>query len=114
MSIIRNDQLPFSEIAHEFVGDDHGGVGITFLLVDAPPGRGPRLHQHPYEEVIIVQEGQGTYVMGDEETEVRAGETIVIPADTPHKFVSTGSERLRAVDIHVSPRFSTEWLEDSG
>ena len=43
------------------VGDDHGGVGITFLLVDASPGRGPALHQHPYEEIFIVQEGSARF-----------------------------------------------------
>jgi hypothetical protein len=47
MPVIRFEDLPMSNIAREFVGDDHG-VGMTFLLVDAPPGRGPSLHTHPY------------------------------------------------------------------
>ena len=38
VEIIRVDELPFSNIAREFVGDDHGGVGICAILVDAPPG----------------------------------------------------------------------------
>ena len=110
MSVMRFEDLPLSNIAREFVGDDHGGVGITFLLVDAPPGRGPALHQHPYEEIFIVQEGHATFVLGDQELEVGAGEIVVVPADTPHAFVNTGDEPLRQVDIHVSPRFSTQWL----
>jgi hypothetical protein len=28
----------------------------------------------------------------------------------PHRFVNIGTEILRQVDIHVSPRFITEWL----
>jgi hypothetical protein len=39
MTVIRIEDLPFSAIAHELVGADHG-VGITCLIVDAPPGRG--------------------------------------------------------------------------
>jgi mannose-6-phosphate isomerase-like protein (cupin superfamily) len=109
VTVIRVEDLPFSAIAHELVGTDHG-VGITVLIVDAPPGRGPELHKHPYEEILIVQEGEGTFVVGDEELVVRAGEVAIVPPDTPHKFVNTGDGPLRQIDIHVSPSFSTEWL----
>ena len=108
--VISQQELPFSNIAREFVGQDHGGVGITFLLVDAPPGRGPSLHRHPYEEVLIVQEGKATFELDGEELEVRAGEIVVVPPGTPHRFVNTGDGALRQVDIHVSPHFDTEWL----
>ena len=109
MTVIRVEDLPFSVIAHELVGADHG-VGITFLIVDAPRRRGPALHKHPYEEIFIVQEGQGTFVVGEEELVVGAGEIAIVPPDTPHKFVNSGDGPLRQVDIHVSPSFSTEWL----
>jgi mannose-6-phosphate isomerase-like protein (cupin superfamily) len=109
MPVIRFEDLPMSNIAREFVGDDHD-VGMTFLLVDAPPGRGPSLHTHPYEEIMIVQEGRGTFVLGDEEIEAGAGEIVVIPSGVPHRFVNSGDGPLRQIDIHVSPRFSTEWL----
>jgi mannose-6-phosphate isomerase-like protein (cupin superfamily) len=110
MNVIRVDDLPFSVIAREFVGAEHDGVGLCILFVDADPGEGPGLHKHPYEEVFIVQEGQGTFVLGDEEIEVGAGEIVVAPPDTPHRFVNTGEGQLRQIDIHVSPTFSTEWL----
>jgi mannose-6-phosphate isomerase-like protein (cupin superfamily) len=42
---------------------------------------------------------------------VRAGEIVVAPAGVPHRFVNSGAGRLRQVDIHVHPRFETEWLE---
>ena len=35
----------------EFQGH-HLGAGVSFIVVDAPPGSGPRLHRHPYEEVF--------------------------------------------------------------
>jgi mannose-6-phosphate isomerase-like protein (cupin superfamily) len=109
--VIKQDELPFSVIAREFVGDDHGGVGICVLLVDAEPGRGPRLHKYPYEEVFIMQEGQATMTVGDATHALGAGDIVVVPAGEPHKFVNSGDGPLRQVDIHVNPRFSTEWLE---
>lgn len=27
-------------------------------------------------------------------------------------FVNSGSDRLRQIDAHLSPRYVTEWLED--
>ena len=41
-----------------FEGNDHGGVSLTFFLVDQLPGGGPALHVHPYDEVFIMQEGE--------------------------------------------------------
>jgi mannose-6-phosphate isomerase-like protein (cupin superfamily) len=110
--VVDQDRLPFSVIAREFEGDDHGGAGISILFVDAPPGRGPGLHRHAYEEVFIVQEGRATFTAGDEEREVRAGEVVVVPPDTPHRFVNSGDGPLRQIAIHVNSRFVTEWLED--
>jgi mannose-6-phosphate isomerase-like protein (cupin superfamily) len=70
------------------------------------------LHRHPYEEVFIVQEGTATFTAGDETVEVKGGQVIVVPAGVAHKFVNSGEERLRQVDIHASERFVTEWLEN--
>lgn len=110
MSVVRIDELPFDVIARELVGAEHGGVGVCILFVDAAPGQGPSLHKHPYEEVFIVQEGRGTFVVGDEEIELGAGQIAIVPPDTPHRFVNSGDGPLRQIDIHVSPSFSTEWL----
>jgi mannose-6-phosphate isomerase-like protein (cupin superfamily) len=89
----------------------HLGANVSFIVVDAPPGGGPRLHRHPYEEVFVVQEGTATFTAGDEKIEARGGQVVVVPAGVPHKFVNSGTGRLRQVDIHASDRFLTEWLE---
>jgi mannose-6-phosphate isomerase-like protein (cupin superfamily) len=108
--VLRQDQLPLSNIAREFVGADHGGVGVCIIFVDAPPGRGPGLHKHPYEEIFITLEGEVTYVLGDDEIQAGEGDVVVVPPNTPHAFTNTGEGQLRQIDIHVSPSFSTEWL----
>ena len=96
--------------ANEFQGH-HLGAGVSFIVVDAQPGSGPGLHRHPYEEVFVVQEGVATFTAGDDVIEVRGGQVVVVPAGVAHKFVNSGSGRLRQVDIHASERFVTEWLE---
>jgi mannose-6-phosphate isomerase-like protein (cupin superfamily) len=110
-TVISQESLPFSVIAREFEGHLHGDVGVCLIFVDAPPGRGPSLHRHPYEELFLVQEGRATFTLGDEQRQVAAGEMAIAPAGEPHAFKNTGDGPLRMIDIHVSPRFDTEWLE---
>lgn len=95
----------------EFQGH-HYEAGISFIVVAAPPGGGPKLHRHPYEEVFVVQEGHATFTAGEETIEAGGGQVVVVHAGVPHKFVNSGTGRLRQLDIHASDRFVTEWLED--
>ena len=102
--VIAKDELPHSTTAHKFEGYRYGGVDVSFFLVDSPPGGGAVLHTHPYEEVFVTLEGEATFTVGDDTIEVGAGQIVVAPAGVPHKFVNSGSGRLRQVDIHPSGR----------
>jgi mannose-6-phosphate isomerase-like protein (cupin superfamily) len=113
MQVVKEDALPWSEIARELVGEEHGGLGLCLIFVDAEPGSGPSLHTHPYEEVLIVLEGEATLLGGDEDVVAGPGDIVIIPSGEPHGFVNSGDGPLRQIDIHVSPRFATEWLDRS-
>jgi mannose-6-phosphate isomerase-like protein (cupin superfamily) len=110
--ILDISDLPHGETAYAFQGHHHGDTNVSFFLVDAPPGSGPKLHRHPYEEVFVVQEGRVTFTAGDDVIEASGGQVVVVEAGVPHKFVNSGAGRLRQIDIHASDRFITEWLED--
>ena len=111
ITFLRQEELPRDVISRDFVGDQHGGVGACVIFVDAAPGDGPRLHRHPYVELLIVLEGTATFRDETSEREVHGGEMAVVEAHQPHAFVNSGTGTLRQVDIHLSPRFITEWLE---
>ncbi|GAB3875910.1 cupin domain-containing protein [Terrabacter terrigena] len=92
-----------------------GRAGISIILESTTQqGVGPRLHQHPYAETFIIRRGAATFTVGagDDALEVvgHAGQVLVVPADTPHRF-RTGPEGYDAVHIHANERFVTEWLE---
>jgi len=113
IEVIERDDLPASNFSREFIGADHGGTGVSFILVEAEPGRGPSLHKHDYDEIFIVLEGQATVFTGDEEMEIRGGQVVIVRAGQPHGFTNTGDGPLRQIDIHLSDRFGTEWLEQA-
>lgn len=110
--VIEKEGLPHSETAHRFEGYRCGDAGVSFFLIDAPPGGGPGLHTHPYEEVFVIQDGEVTFTVGDDTIESKAGQILVVPAGVPHKYVNSGVGRARHIDIHTSGRMITEWLEE--
>jgi mannose-6-phosphate isomerase-like protein (cupin superfamily) len=108
--IIALDELPYTRHAHEFVGADHGDVPFSIILVHSSPGAGPAVHTHPYAEVFVVDSGQATFVLGEEQVVVEGGHIVVGPPGVPHGFTNTGTGVLRLTAIHGSPTFITEWL----
>jgi quercetin dioxygenase-like cupin family protein len=95
--------------AGSFEGAEHGS-GVSFFVVDAAPGWGPRLHRHPYSETFIVLSGRGRFRLGDEWVEAGAGDVIVARAEVPHTFETL--EQMRMVNVHAAPRMETTWLEE--
>jgi quercetin dioxygenase-like cupin family protein len=110
MEFLHQSQLPFVGMSHEFVGAEHG-TGVSFFLVIAKPGGGPRLHKHNYDEIVHVIAGRAKWIVGNEERDAAAGDVLVVRAGEPHKFISAVDDPVRQIDIHLNPTFETEWLE---
>jgi quercetin dioxygenase-like cupin family protein len=76
-------------------GDDTDG---RFCVIDMhiPPGGGPPPHRHDFEETFILLEGEIQATFRGKKSTVRAGDTLNIPANSPHQFhnVSTGAVRM--------------------
>jgi mannose-6-phosphate isomerase-like protein (cupin superfamily) len=111
MEILGFDELRNPNGSVEFEGADHGGAAASFFALDFERGRGPSLHKHDYPEICILLEGRATFHGPDGDVDVEAGHVVVVPAGEPHGFESSGDERLRQVNIHVSPRLISQWLD---
>lgn len=104
MSFLKLEQLPFVGMSYEFHGEKQGAP-FSAYIVSAKPSQSPPLHTHPYVEVSFTLEGAATITVGDDTHEVKAGGIVVIPANTPHRFVNSGDGVLRQIAIHASPKF---------
>lgn len=107
----RDDQRKGKIAAVEFEGEPYR-AGVSFFIGDLEPGRGPRLHKHPYSETCIVQSGKAMMIVDGEEVIAGPGDIVVIGPETPHRFTASGDKRLVAVCIHAADRFIIEWLSD--
>jgi quercetin dioxygenase-like cupin family protein len=72
-----------------------------FSVIDmhVPPGGGPPPHRHDFEETFIVLEGQVEATFRGSKLNVRAGETINIPANAPHRFRNVSEAPVRMICI---------------
>lgn len=83
---------------------------ISIFLVDNEPGQGPALHTHPYSETWIVRSGYAQFTVGVETLDAKVGDIIVVNAETPHRFVNTGPDRLELTCIHACERVIQTWV----
>ena len=110
-TIVHRDNLPYDGNTYEFQGLHHQ-TNVSFIWVDMPAGGAIRLHKHPYEEIFIIQEGVATFTVGSVTLDAHAGQVVIVPAEVPHRFANLSDKPLKQVDIHVSKKFVTDWLEE--
>ncbi len=108
---ISGDELLGPPEAHRFIGAHHGGLPISLFLVDDQPGAGPLLHRHPYAEVFVVHAGEARFEIDDLRLTATAGDILIAPAMSAHRFTNSGEGRLRVTAIHTAPDMDTEWLQ---
>lgn len=88
-------------------GDRTPTRGISFGVLEIPPGAGLSAHHHPPQEVYHVTEGSGVLLLGDQYIDVKPGSVIYIPERTVHGIWNRGSETLKFTWI-----FATDtWAE---
>jgi mannose-6-phosphate isomerase-like protein (cupin superfamily) len=108
--VIPREQL-YDGVNYLFQGKDHGGAPVSFFWMRSPPGSGPRLHRHQYQEIFVVESGLATFTLGDRTTTVEGGNVVLVLGGTPHKFVNSGTGTLELIAIHCNEKTVGEYLE---
>ncbi len=72
-----------------------------FCVIDMhiPPGGGPPPHRHDFEETFILLEGEIEATFRGRNLTVRAGETVHIPSNAPHRFYNASAKAVRLLCI---------------
>jgi quercetin dioxygenase-like cupin family protein len=93
-------------------GNDTAG---QFCLIDMhiPPGGGPPPHRHDFEETFTVLEGELEATFRGTKVVVRAGESLNIPANAPHRFQNSSTKAVRMLCI-CSPAGQEEFFLEVG
>ena len=80
------------------------GENVMMAFFDLDAGAILPMHQHPHEQMGVVMAGELEFTIGDETKICRAGDTYLIPSNTPHGAKVPLSGSAKALDIFSPPR----------
>jgi mannose-6-phosphate isomerase-like protein (cupin superfamily) len=79
-------------------GPGRGCSVATQFVGEIPPGRAPE-HSHPYDEVVLILQGEGVAHIGGAEHELVPGTCLHLPPGLGHCLENTGSRTLRVLGV---------------
>jgi quercetin dioxygenase-like cupin family protein len=71
----------------------HGAPTFSFRVFTVEPGGHTPFHQHPYEHMNYIIDGQGILVAEDREREVRAGDFALVLPGEKHQYRNSSQTR---------------------
>jgi mannose-6-phosphate isomerase-like protein (cupin superfamily) len=108
VQVARRDALePFTTLDGSQIRELARMGNQTLAEATVPPGGETFDHFHAFEEVYYFTAGRGRMRLGDQETEVEAGDCVAIPPGTPHRLRNDGEVDLVVV-CACSPPYSHE------
>src|SRR3712207_393761 len=97
--------IPVEEVRYTpavAVFEGHDEAPISFYVTEFERGEGTPLHVHPYPELFLVERNTARFTAGEEELIVEAGHFVLVPANTPHRYVGASDEAVRVVSVQPS------------
>jgi quercetin dioxygenase-like cupin family protein len=86
------------------INENDCGKRVRAELVELQPEEGFPVHVHPKSDhVILVVQGTGELLWGDERRRITCGDTFVVPMGDVHSITAGVAEPLRFVVINVPP-----------
>jgi quercetin dioxygenase-like cupin family protein len=90
-----------------------GSEQLCVLEQVCAPGTGAPPHRHEgVEELVAVFEGRACFFVGDEEAELTAGESLLVPAGARHGFTNVGEDVLRVLAVFPAPAPTVQYEDE--
>jgi mannose-6-phosphate isomerase-like protein (cupin superfamily) len=80
------------------LGPGRGCEAATQFVGEIPPGRAPE-HRHPYDEVVLVLDGEGVAHAGGSDRALAVGTSVHLPRGLPHCLENTGQGTLVVLGV---------------
>jgi quercetin dioxygenase-like cupin family protein len=106
MEVIRWQDEPSEQLGAGIRRRMLNGDAMTLAEISLSAGAVVPLHDHPNEQIATIVSGRLRFVVGEEEREVGAGESIRIPGGVPHRVEAL--EDSLVLDVFAPRR--EDWL----
>lgn len=78
------------------------GQKSQLVVMDIKPGEEVGLETHDHvEQSLFFMSGSGKAILDGKESEIKAGDVVVVTPGTEHNFVNTGTESLKIYTIYA-------------
>jgi quercetin dioxygenase-like cupin family protein len=82
--------------------EGHDETPVSVYVTEFERGDGTPLHLHPYPELFLVERNTALFTAGEDELTVTEGHFVLVPANTPHRYVGASDDAVRVVSVHAS------------
>jgi mannose-6-phosphate isomerase-like protein (cupin superfamily) len=80
------------------------GKHSQLVVMTLQPGEDIGMEVHPnVDQFFRIEEGSGKVVIDGEESEIKDGTAVVVPAGSEHNVMNTGNEVLKLYTIYSPP-----------
>jgi DNA-binding transcriptional MerR regulator len=93
-------------------GQDTDGAICVFEFTGSSSG--PRRLHHDQDEWIYIVDGELTVVVGERQFRAIAGESVFLPRQTTHAWVSASNRRVRIIDVYQPAGQMEEFYREVG
>lgn len=83
------------------IGAAESGGDYALFELTCPPGTGTPLHREAADESFLVLEGTLTFTMDGRTVEAGPGDSLIIPAGTPHAEANASDAPARAIALSM-------------
>jgi quercetin dioxygenase-like cupin family protein len=91
-----------------------GNESLATVYFEIEPGDRLAVHQDSAEELLLVLQGEGEAIVGDETGIARAGEIVTVPAMVRHGIRNVGTETLRVLGFFSASTVVSTFEEPIG
>jgi quercetin dioxygenase-like cupin family protein len=81
------------------VGSDEGASDFVVRYFTVPPGGHTALDQHEHQHGVVIVQGKGRVLLGNEWHEIGAGDSVFTDTNEVHQFEAAGDQPLGFVCV---------------
>jgi quercetin dioxygenase-like cupin family protein len=90
------------------IGPAEGGANFAVRYFEIAPGECTSLDRHEHDHGVVVLQGRGEVLLGDEISELSCGDAVYVSPNEQHQFRCTGDDPLGFLCVFPAPRSSNQ------
>ncbi len=84
--VYKADGSPFKDVTRQVLFNGSKDLPVQFRYFEVAPGGYSTLERHEHTHMVMIFRGRGQCLIGEEVTDIKVGDMVVVPSNTTHQF----------------------------